>query len=67
MARYIGALCRFAGGRGKAFLKGDRCYRRKCAVERRKYPPGQHGQGFRNYLTTDSIEEKQKVRKMYGS
>ncbi|MCX5720236.1 MAG: 30S ribosomal protein S4, partial [Nitrospirae bacterium] len=46
MARYTGALCRICRREGeKLFLKGDRCYTEKCAIERRKYPPGQHGQG----------------------
>jgi len=46
MARYTGALCKLCRREGeKLFLKGDRCYTDKCGVERRKYPPGQHGQG----------------------
>jgi small subunit ribosomal protein S4 len=68
MARYIGALCRICRREGeKLFLKGDRCYTEKCAVERRKYPPGQHGQGFRKLSDYGiQLREKQKVRKMYG-
>ena len=68
MARYIGALCRVCRREGeKLFLKGDRCYTEKCAVERRKYPPGQHGQGFRKLSDYGiQLREKQKVRKMYG-
>ncbi len=68
MARYIGALCRICRREGeKLFLKGDRCYTEKCAIERRKYPPGQHGQGFRKLSDYGiQLREKQKVRKMYG-
>lgn len=68
MARYIGALCRICRREGeKLFLKGDRCYTEKCAVERRRYPPGQHGQGFRKLSDYGiQLREKQKVRKMYG-
>ena len=68
MARYIGALCRICRREGeKLFLKGDRCYTEKCAVERRKYPPGQHGQGYRKLSDYGfQLREKQKARKMYG-
>jgi small subunit ribosomal protein S4 len=68
MARYIGALCRICRREGeKLFLKGDRCYTEKCAIERRKYPPGQHGQGFRKLSDYGiQLREKQKVRKTYG-
>jgi small subunit ribosomal protein S4 len=51
----------------KLYLKGDRCYSDKCAVERRNYPPGQHGQGrgkFSDYGL--QLREKQKIKKMYG-
>ena len=68
MARHIGALCRICRREGeKLFLKGDRCYTEKCAVERRKYPPGQHGQGYRKLSDYGfQLREKQKVRKTYG-
>jgi len=68
VARYIGALCRICRREGeKLFLKGDRCYTEKCAVERRKYPPGQHGQGHRKLSDYGfQLREKQKVRKTYG-
>jgi small subunit ribosomal protein S4 len=51
----------------KLFLKGERCYSDKCAIERRNYPPGQHGQGrpkFSEYSI--QLREKQKVKRMYG-
>ncbi len=68
MARYIGALCRICRREGeKLFLKGDRCYTEKCAIERRKYPPGHHGQGYRKLSDYGiQLREKQKVRKIYG-
>jgi small subunit ribosomal protein S4 len=68
VARYIGALCRICRREGeKLFLKGDRCYTEKCGVERRKYPPGQHGQGYRKLSDYGiQLREKQKVRRMYG-
>ncbi|NWF76142.1 MAG: 30S ribosomal protein S4 [Nitrospirae bacterium] len=68
MARYIGSLCRICRREGdKLFLKGDRCYTEKCAIERRKYPPGQHGQGYRKLSDYGvQLREKQKVRRMYG-
>ncbi len=68
MARYAGPVCRHCRREGmKLFLKGDRCYTDKCGVERRNYPPGQHGQGrpkFSDYAT--QLREKQKVRRIYG-
>jgi small subunit ribosomal protein S4 len=51
----------------KLYLKGDRCYSDKCAIERRNYPPGQHGQGrvkFSEY--GQQLREKQKIRRIYG-
>lgn len=68
MARYTGALCRLCRREGeKLFLKGARCYTEKCAVERRKYAPGQHGQN-RGKLSDYGVQlrEKQKVRRIYG-
>lgn len=52
----------------KLFLKGDRCYTDKCAIERREYIPGQHGQGRRSKLSEYGLQlrEKQKVRRIYG-
>jgi len=68
VARYRGALCRLCRREGdKLFLKGDRCYTDKCAVERRKYAPGQHGQRRRK-LSDYAIQlrEKQKAKEIYG-
>ena len=68
MARYRGSVCRMCRREGmKLFLKGERCYTDKCSVERRNYPPGQHGQSrpkFSDYGT--QLREKQKVRRIYG-
>jgi small subunit ribosomal protein S4 len=68
MARYTESVCRLCRREGmKLFLKGDRCFSAKCAVERRAYPPGQHGQGrtrFSDYGV--QLREKQKVKRMYG-
>ena len=68
MARYTQAVCRLCRREGmKLFLKGDRCFSAKCGVERRAYPPGQHGQGrarFSDYGV--QLREKQKVKRMYG-
>lgn len=69
MARYTGASCRQCRRENlKLFLKGDRCYSDKCAIERRAYPPGQHGQ-LRFRKVSDyaiQLREKQKVKRMYG-
>ncbi|OPJ54867.1 30S ribosomal protein S4 [Alkalithermobacter paradoxus] len=68
MARYTGAVCRLCRREGmKLFLKGDRCYTDKCAVNKRNYAPGQHGQNRKklsNYGT--QLREKQKVKRIYG-
>ena len=52
----------------KLFLKGDRCFKEKCAIERRQYPPGQHGQrrGRRTMGYGLQLREKQKVKRIYG-
>jgi len=51
----------------KLFLKGDRCYTDKCAIERRAYPPGQHGQGRKKESEYGhQLREKQKARRIYG-
>ena len=68
MARYHESVCRFCRREGtKLFLKGDRCYSDKCSVERRAYPPGQHGQGRPKHTDYGTqLREKQKVRRIYG-
>lgn len=68
MARYRESVCRFCRREtGKLFLKGDRCYSDKCSVERRNYPPGQHGQGRPKHTDYGvQLREKQKVRRIYG-
>lgn len=68
MAKYRGPVCRLCRREGvKLFLKGSRCMTEKCAVERRSYPPGQHGQG-RQRLSDYSaqLREKQKLKRIYG-
>ncbi len=69
MARYIGPSCRLCRREGeKLFLKGERCYTTKCAIERRLYAPGQHGQQRRKKLSEYGIQlrEKQKAKRFYG-
>ncbi len=68
MARYTGSVCRLCRREGqKLFLKGDRCYSEKCSVDRRNYPPGQHGQGRPRFSDFGvQLREKQKVKRMYG-
>ena len=68
MARYTESVCRLCRRENlKLFLKGERCYTDKCAIERRNYPPGEHGQKrpkFSEYSI--QLREKQKVKRMYG-
>lgn len=68
MARYIGSVCRLCRREGgKLYLKGERCFTDKCAIEKRAYPPGQHGQ--RRTRVSDyglQLREKQKLRRIYG-
>jgi small subunit ribosomal protein S4 len=69
MSRYTGSKCRLCRREGiKLFLKGDRCMTTKCAVERRPYPPGEHGQRMRIRRTEYGVQlrEKQKVKRIYG-
>ena len=69
MARYAGPVCRLCRREAmKLFLKGERCYGEKCAIERRNVPPGQHGKGRRQRLMGYGLQlrEKQKVKRMYG-
>src|SRR5512143_2238272 len=69
--RYTGPSCRQCRREGtKLFLKGTRCLTEKCAVERRGYPPGQHGQsagrGRKASEYAKQLREKQKVKRIYG-
>jgi small subunit ribosomal protein S4 len=68
LARYLGPVCRLCRREGmQLYLKGDRCYTDKCAIDRRHYPPGQHGQ--RRSKVSDygtQLREKQKVKRLYG-
>ncbi|MGQ0720654.1 MAG: 30S ribosomal protein S4 [Candidatus Eiseniibacteriota bacterium] len=69
MARNIDPKCRQCRREGvKLFLKGDRCLTLKCAIERRNYPPGVHGQSMRRKVSDYGVQlrEKQKARRMYG-
>ena len=68
MARNTGPQCRLCRRERMAlYLKGDRCYTDKCSIQRRSYPPGQHGQG-RGKISDYGLQlrEKQKVKRMYG-
>lgn len=67
--RYIGPVCRLCRREGeKLMLKGERCFTAKCALERRNYPPGQHGRNRRLKMSNYGIQlrEKQKIRRIYG-
>lgn len=68
MARYTGAVCKLCRREGKKlFLKGDRCYTGKCAVERRSYAPGQHGQSRKKVSEYGmQLRAKQTARRYYG-
>jgi len=69
LARYRGSVCRLCRREGvKLFLKGERCFTDKCAVERRKFAPGQHGQrrGSKTLGYGLQLREKQKVKRIYG-
>ncbi|MGH7128984.1 MAG: 30S ribosomal protein S4 [Planctomycetaceae bacterium] len=71
MSRYTGPVCKLCRREGqKLFLKGTKCYTEKCPVERRNYPPGQHGaaQARRRKQSDYSVQlrEKQKVKRIYG-
>ena len=70
MARYTGPVCRLCRREGmKLFLKGDRCFTEKCAIEKRNYAPGQHGKGGRVKTKLQGyglqLREKQKVKRLY--
>ncbi|HKJ26056.1 MAG TPA: 30S ribosomal protein S4 [Anaerolineales bacterium] len=72
MARYTGPVCKLCRREGeKLFLKGERCYSPKCAIEKRAYPPGQHGRmaQWARSRTSDygmQLRAKQKARRVYG-
>ena len=69
MARYVGPVCRLCRREGmKLFLKGERCYTEKCAIEKRNLPPGQHGKARKAKLAGYGLQlrEKQKVKRIYG-
>ena len=68
MARYTDANCRLCRREGqKLFLKGERCYSTKCAMEKRSYAPGQHGQGRKKVSEYGTqLREKQKAKRFYG-
>jgi small subunit ribosomal protein S4 len=68
LARYTESVCRLCRREGlKLFLKGDRCYTPKCAIERKAYAPGQHGQGRKKVSEYGTqLREKQKARRIYG-
>ena len=69
MARYSGPVCRLCRREGmKLFLKGERCYTEKCAIEKRNFPPGQHGKRRAAKLAGYGLQlrEKQRVKRIYG-
>lgn len=69
MARYLGPVCRLCRREGmKLFLKGERCYTDKCAIEKRNVPPGQHGRARKAKMIGYGVQlrEKQKVKRTYG-
>lgn len=71
MARYVGPVCRLCRREGmKLFLKGERCYTEKCAIEKRNFPPGQHGNAKMRKAKLVGygvqLREKQKVKRIYG-
>ena len=68
MARYIGPVCRLCRREGmKLFLKGERCHTEKCAIERRNFPPGQHGKDRKPKIVGYGLQlrEKQKTKRLY--
>src|SRR6516225_9740914 len=68
MARYIGPVCRLCRREGmKLFLKGERCHTEKCAIEKRNFPPGQHGKDRRPKIVGYGLQlrEKQRARRYY--
>jgi len=69
LARYIGPVCRLCRREGmKLFLKGERCYSPKCAIEKRNFPPGQHGKDRKPKIVGYGLQlrEKQRGKRYYG-
>ncbi len=69
MSRYTGPVCKLCRREGaKLFLKGERCYSNRCSLDRRNFPPGQHGQNrkFKQSNYGIQLREKQKIRRIYG-
>jgi small subunit ribosomal protein S4 len=68
LARYTKSVCRLCRRENlKLFLKGERCYTEKCAIDRRAFPPGQHGQARKKFSAYGTqLREKQKVKRLYG-
>ena len=69
LARYTGPVCRLCRREGmKLFLKGERCFKPSCAIEKRNFPPGQHGRDRKAKIVGYGLQlrEKQKVKRMYG-
>lgn len=69
MARYTGPVCRLCRREGvKLYLKGERCHTEKCAIEKRNFPPGQHGKDRKPKILGYALQlrEKQKTRRIYG-
>jgi small subunit ribosomal protein S4 len=69
LARYTKSVCRLCRRENlKLFLKGERCYTEKCAIDRRNYAPGQHGQSRKKKFSSygAQMREKQKVKRLYG-
>jgi small subunit ribosomal protein S4 len=69
MARYTDSVCKLCRReRQKLFLKGQKCYTEKCPVEKRNYPPGQHGLSRRTKISEYGVQlrEKQKIKRQYG-
>src|SRR5438552_8171378 len=69
LARYTGPVCRLCRREGmKLFLKGERCFKPSCAIEKRNFQPGQHGHARRAKIVGYGLQlrEKQKVKRIYG-